>query len=113
MEHKHDESLDEKGKSHTWKIQPNPSKDTDTATDKDKDTAFQMFRIRMTGPNSNDNIIWLVLDLKYGELSGTIIEPKIIEKTFKYQSDFDKNGILYFLGCDYGKSDWQNPSEKD
>eukprot|EP01083_Nonionella_stella_P042846 115638_1 len=31
---------------------------------------------------------------------------------FKYESDFDMNGIVYYLGSDGGKSDWQNPSKK-
>eukprot|EP01083_Nonionella_stella_P025632 70606_1 len=31
---------------------------------------------------------------------------------FEYERDFDRNGIIYFLGCDYGNDDWQNPSEK-
>eukprot|EP01083_Nonionella_stella_P187199 687295_1 len=35
-----------------------------------------------------------------------------MDLAFKYSSDFDSNGIIYFLGSDYGKSDWQNPSEK-
>ena len=35
------------------------------------------------------------------------------EKIFKYKSDFDKNGIIYYLGCNYGKSAiWKrNPSK--
>ena len=32
---------------------------------------------------------------------------------FEYNSDFDENGLLYFIGTDYGlKSSWTNPAEK-
>eukprot|EP01083_Nonionella_stella_P195932 721256_1 len=49
-EHKNDETLNEKGKSHTWDV-PETKKDEAKTTD----GYFSIFRIRMTGPNSNDN----------------------------------------------------------
>jgi len=39
-------------------------------------------------------------------------KPKTLE--FKYQSDFDTNGLLYWIGCDEGKSTvWTNPATQD
>eukprot|EP01084_Bolivina_argentea_P188391 324324_1 len=38
-------------------------------------------------------------------------EVCIFSKTFEYKNDFDENGVLYFLGCNYGKSNWGNPSQ--
>eukprot|EP01084_Bolivina_argentea_P256702 432294_1 len=35
---------------------------------------------------------------------------KYYVQTFKYASDFDKNGIIYWLGSNYGSSDWKNPA---
>jgi len=32
-------------------------------------------------------------------------------KTFKYKSDFDKNGILYYIATSYGKSSYVNPHQ--
>eukprot|EP01084_Bolivina_argentea_P250941 420657_1 len=100
-QHKNDENLNKKGKSYTWKIRD------------DLNESFQMFRIQMTSENSNGNYYLCCSGFEiYGRLIGIINEPKIVEKTFKYEKDFDENGIIYFLGCDYGKSDWQNPSIK-
>eukprot|EP01084_Bolivina_argentea_P173981 301367_1 len=33
-------------------------------------------------------------------------------KLFVYESDYDKNGICYFLGCNFGKEQWVNPAER-
>lgn len=49
--------------------------------------------------------------------SGVKIAEKDLPKHFKqrknrifvYQTDFDKNGILYFLGTNFGKEPYQNP----
>eukprot|EP01083_Nonionella_stella_P188251 693440_1 len=30
---------------------------------------------------------------------------------FVYESDFDTNGILYWIGTDYGRREWRNPSQ--
>eukprot|EP01083_Nonionella_stella_P076028 206979_1 len=36
----------------------------------------------------------------------------IEDMVFEYESDFDTNGIIYFLGSDNGKNEWQNPAGK-
>ena len=31
-------------------------------------------------------------------------------KEFKYTSDFDKKGVIYYIGSQKGKHEWKNPS---
>ena len=41
------------------------------------------------------------------------IEMSQYEQTFEYEHDFDENGIIHWIGCNYGKqppTQWQNPS---
>jgi SPRY domain/Sad1 / UNC-like C-terminal len=33
------------------------------------------------------------------------------QQVFVHQSDFDHNGILYWIGTNYGKESWQNPAD--
>eukprot|EP01084_Bolivina_argentea_P196506 336842_1 len=35
-----------------------------------------------------------------------------IDKLFVYKKDLDENGIVYFLGTNFGTETWQNPSER-
>ena len=35
-----------------------------------------------------------------------------VQSVYKYESDFDVNGIIYAIGTEYGEHQWQNPSEK-
>ena len=32
-------------------------------------------------------------------------------KSFAYESDFDENGVLFFLGSQGGSQRWTNPAE--
>eukprot|EP01084_Bolivina_argentea_P115834 205912_1 len=32
--------------------------------------------------------------------------------TFEYKSDYDENGILYWLGTNYGQTEWKNPAKR-
>eukprot|EP01083_Nonionella_stella_P080141 220057_1 len=34
------------------------------------------------------------------------------EKAFVYEHDYDTNGIVYFLGTNFGEEQWENPSER-
>jgi hypothetical protein len=34
---------------------------------------------------------------------------KVLSKRFEYQSDFDENGLLYYIGTNGGKEEWKNP----
>jgi hypothetical protein len=43
-------------------------------------------------------------DLKKG---GSL--KKKMAKRFEYQSDFDENGLLYYIGTNGGKEEWKNP----
>lgn len=94
---------------------------------------FRFIRIRQTGVNSLDQD---VLSLSNWEFYGSLFtDPKIIKdsivkeqeeklerhksalrktsvKTFRFVSDFDRNGILFFLGCQYGMEDYKNPVER-
>jgi len=47
------------------------------------------------------------LELLYTDLNRLILEYD--EKEFKYVSNFDTNGIFYFLGTNEGKNSWNNP----
>eukprot|EP01083_Nonionella_stella_P174299 603837_1 len=39
-------------------------------------------------------------------------EQDFEEKAFVYEHDYDTNGILYFLGTNYGIGQWRNPAER-
>ena len=36
-------------------------------------------------------------------------EYEFFDKEFVYKYDYDKNGIIYFIGTNYGRQRWQNP----
>eukprot|EP01083_Nonionella_stella_P080144 220064_1 len=39
-------------------------------------------------------------------------EQDFEEKAFVYEHDYDTNGIVYFLGTNFGEEQWENPSER-
>jgi len=41
-----------------------------------------------------------------------LFKPRM-RRVFVYQSDFDTNGILYWIGCNYGTAKYENPSVKN
>ena len=58
----------------------------------------------------NDNGHWY-LCLGGFEIYGTV---KQATKEFIYQFDFDKNGLIYAIGTNFGKEkEWKNPSQSD
>lgn len=82
----------------------------------------------ITGKNSNNN---LFLPVSGFELYGTVFtknprdqrqEPQPSNENrpsnrnkshvahFEYESDFDKNGIFYYLGTNGGRYEWKNPA---
>jgi hypothetical protein len=91
---------------------------------------FRIFRIRLTGLNSNNhyNLACSGFEI-YGSVirsniaASPVIEQKIspieqneirapeFPKEFKYISDMDTNGICYFLGTKFSSSEWKNPAE--
>ena len=101
--HEHDMSLHQRGKSRTWML-------NDEATENAKDsnernTEFTSFRILMT--DVNDNGHWF-LCLGGFEIYGTVT---VGYRVFTYESDFDKNGILYAIGTAFGRNpEWKNPA---
>ena len=108
-EHKNDTALNAKGKAHTWKL-----------NEEKQHPQFSMFRIRMT--DKNDNGHWYLACSGF-EIYGKFTQNADLQldggggdvedqKAFEYASDFDKNGIIYWLGTDYGKNQqWKNPAD--
>ena len=57
---------------------------------------------------------------QYGERKGQICDlcmgsaiwapDALVEKHFSYQSDFDRNGVIYYIGSNDGKKKWANPA---
>merc|ERR1719181_1526210 len=99
--HKGDTGLNGIGGTCTWPIES-----------KDK---FRIFRIRQTGPNSNNHFYLPCSGFEiYGKLFSTefnIADPDMVKATrkqmmteleevmdLKYESDFDKNGLVYWMG---------------
>eukprot|EP01083_Nonionella_stella_P187198 687292_1 len=62
------------------------------------------------GKHCNAKVVYDINNVLQSPPSDPIHCPMV--SLFEYSSDFDRNGIIYFLGSDDGKSDWQNPSEK-
>jgi len=56
-----------------------------------------------------ENLLKILNDLEvlYTDLNRLILEYD--ETEFKYVSNFDTNGIFYFLGTNEGKNSWNNP----
>jgi hypothetical protein len=112
MNHIQDTSLKKKGDSNTWTI-PNCK------------NYFSRFRIMITGLNSSQHYH---IALSRFEIYGYLVkEEQVItdmvsapvadeEKVFsnvlnlKYESDFDTNGLVYFLGSRGKTEEWMNPS---
>eukprot|EP01084_Bolivina_argentea_P018780 34949_1 len=72
------------------------------------DTLYKM-KICLFEGKENDNIIERY-DVKPLLFNFKTLGYDFYEKAFNYQSDYDKNGILYFLGTNYGKEEWENPA---
>jgi len=113
--HNKDESLKLKGEMATW---PLPNKG---------DARYSKWRIRMTGSNSNRHKYLACSGMEfYGKLftmnhkthkkpEQQISQNKISADikpvgTFKYTHDFDKNGLMYWLGSRGDKKAWSNPA---
>eukprot|EP01084_Bolivina_argentea_P317526 550549_1 len=105
--HKNDESISQKGQAYTWKVD-------------NCEEFFQFFRIILTGPNSNNHHYLACSGIEfYGIAGGGIIKTPIkLEpppsgpyKKFIYQSDFDTNGIIYWLATKGNTQDWTNPAK--
>jgi len=120
MKHVNDTSLNHKGATHTWKIPAH----------KVGNQSFSMFRIYQFGVNSNQHHY---LPLSGFEIYGTIVSghnpnlqgdfpfpgPDIRSapqgaptRKFVHVSDFDMNGLLYFLGTQGGiRASYSNPAD--
>lgn len=113
-QHQSDTSLKKRGATHTWKVNCS--------------NAFRIFRIRLTGYNSNNHFHLCCSGFEiYGEVLDSVeirrpSAPPIyslkesenedfVPKDFTYQYDFDTNGICYYLGTNHGTSSWRNPME--
>lgn len=106
-EHVNDESLSGQGATYTWPLTLPPSA-----------TGFQMFRLKMTGPNSNQH---LYLACSGFEMYGTLLtKPPAgvsalppaqvgMVKEFKHEFPFDTNGIIYHLATQGATQAYVNP----
>jgi hypothetical protein len=96
-EHKADASLNKKGATKTWALSLPAA-----------DEAYQFFRVRQVGLNSNNhNYLALSGFELYGELSPASARPM-----FAYQSDFDEHGLMYHLGTSGGHAAFVNPVKR-
>eukprot|EP01083_Nonionella_stella_P159539 520531_1 len=108
MSHTDDASLNRIGATKTWDIPPTPT-----------DEAFNKFRLVITGENSNGH--WYLACSGF-EIYGQVLDeiPAFVapdkpvnldkERVFEYQSDFDTNGLLYYLGTYAKTRPWANPN---
>eukprot|EP00667_Euglena_gracilis_P003362 EG_transcript_3374 len=39
------------------------------------------------------------------------VDPEVTGAAFMYKSNFDTNGILYWIGCNYGTAEYRNPAD--
>lgn len=110
-EHLDDRSLSKKGQTASWAINPPANSGS-----------FSQFRVRQTGPNSNNHYY---LALSGFELFGTLETspdetfeiPELPQqpeegREFGYSSDFDGNGVVSYLATNDGQSPYINPVER-
>jgi HECT-domain (ubiquitin-transferase)/Regulator of chromosome condensation (RCC1) repeat/SPRY domain/Kelch motif len=110
MEHNQDAALNGRGSSHTWALTKITS-------------AYSVYRINMTGANSNSN--WYLACSGF-ELYGTVLGESTVSGTAGVFDDDDDdvrefvpvdaedtNGILYFIGTRNGQADWKNPVQEN
>jgi len=102
-EHVKDESLCAKGQSHTWEL--------------DTQEFYSMFRILQTGVNSNQHNYLALSGFEiYGEMKTGKMQSEVSvtekRKVFKYISNFDTNGIVYWLGTGKGTRAYTNPADE-
>eukprot|EP01084_Bolivina_argentea_P046175 85012_1 len=115
-QHENEEALSKSGDSKTFKI---PECNTFYSQFRIKSTGKNSgtpFIIKNTGKNSGDHkdaILCSGFEI-YGSLEGLVSPAQCLPKTeFKYESDFDNNGIVHFLGCNYAQNnEWQNPAKQ-
>eukprot|EP01084_Bolivina_argentea_P100315 180137_1 len=126
MKHVNDTSLNHKGATHTWALPANAV----------NNMAFSQFRIFQFGVNSNQHHY---LPMSGFELYGTVVsghddasqnqranaalggaaadggnvnQASGNSRKFVHRSDFDKNGLFYFLGCQGGvRREYSNPAD--
>jgi hypothetical protein len=98
-EHRNDSSLHKAGMSHTWTL---PA----------VDESYSQFRVYMTDQNSNQHWYMALSGFEvYGTLDGDALAWEEEEMEFTHESDFDTNGILYYLGTNELTDNWQNPAD--
>ena len=80
---------------------------------------FQYFKLVLTGPNSSNNNCLSCAGIElYGFASGGVISnaptmsppPEGPYMLLQYKNDFDKNGLLYFIGTKGASQSYQNPA---
>lgn len=43
------------------------------------------------------------------EAPASLVSPAITLREFVYKHDMDENGLIYFLGTNFGQQAWDNP----
>lgn len=98
--HHNDTHLESKGQSYTWEV--------------DVSHFYHIFRIKITGPNSNKhNYLALSGFELYGTLKKKIVkeEKKRMSNNLPSPSQFLFKGLIYKLGCWGETKQWENPAE--
>eukprot|EP00475_Leptophrys_vorax_P022175 TRINITY_DN30176_c0_g1_i1.p1 TRINITY_DN30176_c0_g1~~TRINITY_DN30176_c0_g1_i1.p1 ORF type:complete len:1071 (+),score=235.80 TRINITY_DN30176_c0_g1_i1:49-3213(+) len=106
-EHVNDTSLNKAGQSCSWSLFVSQS------------SHFSRFRILQTEKNSSSHHYLALSGFEiYGKLKGGegwMIMPSVPEvaniKSFRHSSDFDTNGLLYYLGSKGLSEPWRNPMD--
>eukprot|EP01084_Bolivina_argentea_P173977 301358_1 len=70
-----------------------------------KDTLYKMKMVLFEGKENNINIRNDVKQMLFN-FKTLISDSDFYEKEFVYQSDYDKNGICYFIATNFGQKQW-------
>ncbi len=76
-----------------------------------KDTLYKMKMVLFEGKENNNDVDDRK-DVKPLLFNFKTLACDLQEKEFIYQSDYDENGICYFIGSNFGQQQWVNPSGK-
>eukprot|EP01083_Nonionella_stella_P224105 798025_1 len=121
--HRNDETLSRKGAIGVWKLNA-------------KGARYRKFRIRQTGPNSNNHSYLSCSGIElYGQIFAernisaeqAILDTQAAERSkffssigrgrggrieMRYQYDLDEHGVFFNLGSDGGSRPWENPAKR-
>lgn len=73
-----------------------------------------MARVNKQDEKKSENPLTIITrprDYSGGEAS-RLVPRAAFAQTFEYISDFDRNGVIWFIGTKGGKEDWSNPAAR-